>query len=87
MNIHRFEFLCITWGGVKYSGGGKPPHSGIGLASSFVMARVEPKDRETRQTQQDRRSVPRRTPGKAEGEERDVEEALRKDEARRRERR
>jgi len=49
------------------------------------MSRVEPKDQPQphRQAQQDRRTEARRTPGKAEGEERDVEEALRRDEARR----
>jgi len=42
------------------------------------MSRVEPKEPPApRQAQQDRRSAPRRTPGKAEGDERTIEEALR----------
>jgi hypothetical protein len=51
------------------------------------MSRVEPKDQPpaSRQSQQDRRSAPRRTPGQAEGDERTVEEALRNQEKRKRE--
>jgi len=46
------------------------------------MSRVEPKD-QPRQPQPDRRYAPRRTPEKAEGDERTVDEALRNQEKRR----
>jgi hypothetical protein len=51
------------------------------------MSRVERNEPEpaSRQSQQDRRSAPRRTPDKAEGEEHTVDEALRNQEKRNRE--
>ena len=56
--------------------------AGTQFASLIAMSRVKPKHQEpaSRQSQQNRRSEPRRTPEKAEGEERTIDEALRNEE-------
>ena len=67
--------------------GRRTPRYGIRLASALLMSRVERTTHPPapRQAQQDRRSLPRRTPGQAEGDERTVDEALRNQEKRNRE--
>ena len=76
--VKHFAF-GVRWLASAFEGGGKPPHSeGIPFAFADVMSRVELKEQPPK-----REAKEQRKPSQAEGDEKDVDEALRREEQKR----